>query len=253
MKIITWNVNGLRACMGKGLFDYLRNADANIVALQETKTNEPLPEFTLPGYSGEWNSGERLGYSGTVCLFKDEPKAISHGFGNERLDKEGRLITLEYPAFFFVNTYVPNSQGGLDRWYYRLEWDDAMLDYLDSLQERKPVIVGGDFNVARDYIDVYPENLRNEKNPPGFIQEERDGFNALLDIGLTDIYRELHPARERAYSWWSSRMNKRSENRGWRIDYFLMSESLLPKVKSCEIRSDIHGSDHAPIELLIEL
>jgi exodeoxyribonuclease-3 len=160
---------------------------------------------------------------------------------------------LEYPAFYFINVYVPNSQGGLDRWYYRLDWDTSFLKYLDNLQKRKSVIVGGDFNVARDYIDVYPENLRNNKNPNGFLSEERDGFNALLEIGFVDVFRELNPTKERAYSWWSNRLKKRLENRGWRLDYYLISENLMAKVKSCEIHSDILGSDHAPIELVISL
>jgi exodeoxyribonuclease-3 len=253
MKIVTWNVNGVRACMGHGLLDYLTAVNADIVALQETKTNEPLSELTLPGYATAWNAGERLGYSGTACLFKQKPLSVRNGADDDRLDKEGRLITLEYPAFYFVNTYVPNTQGSLERWYYRLDWDAAFLDYLYSLQVEKPIIVAGDFNVARDYIDIFPENLRNIKDPSGFRSEERDGFNSLLDIGLIDVFRELHPGVERAYSWWSNRLNKRSENRGWRIDYFLVSKSLLKKVKSCEIRADISGSDHAPVEMVVKL
>ncbi len=253
MKLITWNVNGLRACMGKGMENFLTTAKADIVAIQETKMNTPEIDFLSAGYMADWNCGERLGYSGTVCLYKNKPLSVTNGFGNERLDSEGRMITLEYPSFNFVNAYVPNSQGGLDRWYYRLDWDSAFQEYLDDLQRQKPIIVCGDFNVARDYIDVYPENLRNDKNPPGFLSEERDGFNALLDLGLSDVFRELHPTRERAYSWWSNRLKKRDENRGWRIDYFLISDSLMPRVKSCEIRADIFGSDHAPVELDISL
>jgi exodeoxyribonuclease-3 len=200
-----------------------------------------------------WNGGRRSGYSGTACLYKDPPLEIIHGIGIDRLDGEGRLITLEYPSFYFVNAYVPNSQGGLERWYYRLDWDDAFAEYLGNLQEIKPIVVCGDFNVARDYIDVYPENLRNEENPAGFISEERDGFSGLLDLGLVDVYRELYPDRDRAYTWWSSRLNKRSENRGWRLDYFLVSESLFPYVQSCEIRTDVFGSDHAPVEMTIDI
>ena len=241
MKFITWNVNGLRACIGKGLADYLRKADADVVALQEIKTNIPLPDFSFPQYFAEWNGGERLGYSGTVCLFKKKPLTVMRGLGDERFDKEGRLITLEYPTFYFVNAYVPKSQDGLNRWCYRLDWDTAFADYLSNLQKRKPVIVCGDFNVAHNYIDIYPENLRNIENPYGFLTEEREGFNALLGTGLSDVFRELHPAREQAYTWWSNRLNKRKENRGWRLDYFLASDSLLPKVKSCDIRADVYS------------
>ncbi len=253
MNLVTWNVNGLRACIGKGLLDYFAESGADIIAVQETKMNAPEIDFLQIGYLADWNFGKRSGYSGTLCLFKQQPLSVTHGFGDESLDNEGRLITLEYPSFYFINAYVPNSQGGLDRWYFRLDWDAALLDYLETLQRQKPLVVCGDYNVARDYIDVYPENLRNTENPPGFLSEERDGFNALLDIGLSDVFRELHPTQERAYSWWSNRLKKRDENRGWRIDYFLISDSLMPRVKSCEIRSDIYGSDHAPIELNIRL
>lgn len=253
MKIVTWNVNGLRASINNGVADYLRAANADIVALQETKMNEPLSALVLPGYTAAWNAGERLGYSGTVCLFKQKPLSIRTGADNEHLNKEGRIITLEYPTFYFVNTYIPNSQGSLERWCYRLDWDAAFAEYLYGLHIEKPVIVGGDFNVARDYIDVFPENLRNIENPTGFTSEERGGFQALLDIGLVDVFRELHPGQERAYTWWSNRLNKRDENRGWRIDYFLVSDAVLKKVKSCEIRADVFGSDHAPVELKIKL
>jgi exodeoxyribonuclease-3 len=239
--------------MDKGFAAYFACTDADYIALQETKVNAPLTALNRPGYYCEWNCGERLGYSGTVSIYKNKPLAITHSIGDARLDKEGRLITLEYTDFYFVNVYVPNSQGELERWYYRLDWDSAFLVYLENLQNRKPVIVGGDFNVARDYIDIYPENLRNNKNPHGFLSEEWDGLNAILDIGFVDVFRELNPTLEGAYTWWSNRLNKRKENRGWRIDYFLISENLFPKIKSCEIRTDIYGSDHAPIELVIAL
>lgn len=253
MKFISWNVNGLRACINKGLVDYLSSAGSDFVALQETKVNSPFHEMAIPGYDAVWNCGERLGYSGTLSLFNKKPLSVNHGMGNPAFDKEGRLITLEYSNFYFVNVYVPNSQGELERWYYRLDWDSAFLDYLGNLNVRKPVVVGGDFNVARDYIDIFPENLRNNKNPHGFLSEERDGLNAILDHGFIDVFRELNPTQERAYTWWSNRLNKRKENRGWRIDYFLISENLLPKVKRCEIRTDIYGSDHAPLELVVAL
>jgi exodeoxyribonuclease-3 len=255
LKLITWNVNGLRACLEKGLGEYVLSSDADIIALQETKINKPTPiaDYKAVGYRADWNCAERNGYSGTACLFKKNPIMIEHKIGVDELDTEGRVITLNYPDFYFVNVYVPNSQGELERWYYRLDWDTAFREYLTDLQNDKPVIVCGDFNVARDYIDVYPENLRNEKNPHGFLSDERDGFNALLDIGFVDVFRELNPTQEGAYSWWSNRGNKRRENRGWRIDYFLVTGNLLPRVKSYEIRTDIFGSDHAPIEMVIDI
>jgi exodeoxyribonuclease-3 len=250
---VTWNVNGLRACAKKGLVEYLADIEADIIAIQETKVNLPIDNLELPGYGADWCFAERIGYSGTLCFFKDKPLSITHGLGEPKLDTEGRLITLEYPSFYFINSYVPNSQGGLDRWYYRLEWDVSFAGYLEKLQGSKPVIVCGDFNVARDYIDIYPENLRNEENPHGFMTEERDGFNAILDVGCVDVFRELYPDRAGAYSWWSNRLNKRLENRGWRIDYFLVTEQLLPFVHDCKIRADILGSDHAPLEMIIDL
>jgi exodeoxyribonuclease-3 len=255
LKFITWNVNGLRACLEKGLDEYVLLSDADIIALQETKINKPtaIGDYEAFGYRADWNCAARNGYSGTACLFKEKPFSINHSLGVKELDTEGRLIVLSYPDFYFVNVYVPNSQGELERWYYRLEWDAAFREFLDELQNHKPVIICGDFNVARDYIDVYPENLRNEKNPHGFLSDERDGFNALLDIGFVDVFRELNPTQERAYTWWSNRGNKRKENRGWRIDYFLISKKLLPLVKSCVIRTDIFGSDHAPIEMVIDI
>jgi len=252
LTLCTWNVNGLRASLGKGLLDYLRESEPDVVAIQETKTNAPVPDIVLPGYQAVWCFAEKPGYSGTLCLFKEKPLAVTRGLGDTRLDSEGRLITLEYPSHYFVCVYVPNSKGGLDRWYYRLDWDKALLEYLEALHDRKPVIVGGDLNVARSYIDVYPENLL-EADPHGFLTEERDGLNALLEMGLVDVFRELHPDLEGAYSWWSSRLNRRSENKGWRLDYFLTSAQLLPKVRSCKLRPDVFGSDHAPIELVIAL
>jgi len=178
MKLTTWNINGLRACLDKSLVEYALFADADIIAFQETKVNEPIPidDLLSLGYSADWNFAERLGYSGTLCLFTKTPMTITHGLGNKKLDTEGRLITLEYPSFYFLNVYVPNSTGGRERWYYRLEWDGAFLEYIEKLQKNKPVIIGGDFNVAHEYIDVFPENLRNEENPPGFLSEERDSL-----------------------------------------------------------------------------
>jgi exodeoxyribonuclease-3 len=253
MKIASWNVNGLRACWDKGLRDYILDSGADIIGLQETKTSEPLPELETLGFGVDWNSGERPGYSGTVCLFRKKPIAVTHGLDVPKLDTEGRLITLEYPRFFFVNAYVPNSQGGLERWYYRLEWDEAFYVFLERLLQSKPVIVCGDFNVASEYIDIYPENTRNVEKQPGFITEERDAFHALLDSGFADSFRLLHPEETGAYSWWSNRLKKRNENRGWRIDYALVSEELTPLIIDASIRADIMGSDHAPIEVVIGL
>jgi len=253
VKIASWNVNGLRGCIAKGFLDYLRESSPDIIAIQETKVSARVSDVELPGYTAEWAFAERPGYSGTLCLFRRKPLSIAHGLGNLELDQEGRLITLEYKDFYFVCVYVPNSQGGLSRWCFRLDWDTAFRDYLESLQIRKPVIVAGDFNVAHDFIDIYPENLRNNEKPYGFLTEERDGFNALLEIGLVDVFREIYPDTTGAYSWWSNRHNMREKDQGWRIDYFLASAQLLSKVKSCIIRSDVFGSDHAPIELLISL
>ena len=196
MKLITWNVNGLRACLNKSFTDYIFKSGADIIAVQETKLNEKLAEVSSLGYFTAWNFAKRLGYSGTLCLFKDEPLSIIYGFGSEEAETEGRLITLEYTSFYFVNVYVPNSQEGRERWYFRLEWDKKLLKYLTDLQSVKPVIIIGDFNVAHKYIDIYPENLRNEENPYGFLSEERDNFDAILNEGFVDVFRELYPTAQ---------------------------------------------------------
>jgi exodeoxyribonuclease-3 len=254
LKFITWNVNGLRANLEKGLDEYALLSEADIIAFQETKISQPtaIGDYEAFDYHADWNCAVRKGYSGTACLFKEKPILIEHGMGISELDNEGRLITLSYPDFYFVNVYVPTTTGGLDRWYYRLDWDSAFAEYIENLNNRKPVILCGDFNVARNYIDIYPENVLNEKNSHGFTTEERGGFEALIETGLVDVFRELHPKQEGSYTWWSNRGGKRSENRGWRIDYFLVSDVLMPRVKSCIIRSDIFGSDHAPLELVLE-
>jgi len=246
-------VNGLQACIRKGLIDYLQESSPDLFAIQETKVNACQRSAVFEGYYSEWSFAKRLGYSGTACFFKEMPLGTRLGLGNSKLDCEGRLITLDYSCFYLMCVYVPNSQGGLERWYYRLDWDKTFYEYVESLQSRKPVIIVGDFNVARDYIDVYPENLRNEKNPPGFMTEERDAFNSLLDLGLVDVFRELNPDLQGAYTWWSNRLNKRKESRGWRLDYALASERLMPRVQSCVIRSDVYGSDHAPVEVVITI
>ena len=251
MKIISWNVNGLKACLKKGFGEYAAACGADILLLQETKVASGNLPPLLQNYNAAWNFAERKGYSGTLCLFHNEPVSIKHGMGNPSLDREGRLITLEYPEYYVVNVYVPNSQANLARKYYRMDWDRAFREYVCRLQDDMPVIIGGDFNVARDYIDIYPENLRNEKNLPGFTADERDGLEQLIRSGFIDVFRWFYPHREGAYSWWSTRLNKRQENRGWRIDYFLVSEGLIPKLESMTIRDDIFGSDHCPIELMM--
>jgi len=238
--------------LGKGFAEYIQSANADLIALQETKINEPLEEIQQLGYDVEWNFAQRRGYSGTAILYKRKPLRAACGLCDSNFDTEGRIVILEYSAFYFVSVYVPNTQGGLERWYYRLDWDALFLSYLEQLSARKSVIIGGDFNVAHDFIDISPEKLKS-KTPHGFLSEERDGFNALLNSGLTDVFRELNPKQEQAYSCWSNRHNKRSENQGWRIDYFLVSDCLLPKVRNCVIRADIFGSDHAPVEMEIDI
>jgi len=253
MRFVSWNVNGLRACLKKGFIKSLTTFDPDIIALQEIKTSIPIPEAIPPGYSADWYFSERSGYSGVLCLFKSKPLSIRHGFGEAEFDGEGRLITLEYNNFFFLNVYVPNSQGGLHRSCFRHDWDQHFINYIESLHTEKPVVIGGDFNVAHKYLDVFPENCRNETEPAGFLMSERDGFYSLLDVGLIDIFRKLNPELEGAYTWWSNRLHKRNENRGWRLDYFLISEQLRSKVKNCAILTDVLGSDHAPISLTISL
>ena len=246
MKIISWNVNGLRACIKSNASRFFEKADADVYCLQETKG---MADFELPGYHSFWNPAKRPGYSGTLTLSKVAPCSVCYGFGNEKFDAEGRLITLEYPSFYLINAYFPNSQRSLDRQEYRMEWDAELLLFLQQLS--KPVILCGDLNVAKDYIDIYPENLRNEENPPGFRSEEREGFEALLEAGYVDVFRKWYPKRTGAYTWWSNRLNKRLENRGWRLDYFLTSKSMVSDI--CDIRhlTDVLGSDHCPIELTI--
>jgi len=252
VKFITWNVNGLRACIGGGLLDYLRAANADFISLQETKINEPVKELSLQGYSAVWNYAEKLGYSGTACLFRKKPLSVVRGLGDD-CDVQGRLITVEFKMFYLVNMYVPQSQGLLGKKHYRLDWDDAFYNYILKLRRGKPLIVCGDFNVAREYIDIYPDNPRNKKEPDGFKSEERGWLDDLFEIGLADVFRTLHPDAAGAYTWWSGKGYKRNENKGRRLDYFFVSENLLPSVKSCEIRAGVYGSDHAPVEMEVEL
>lgn len=246
MKIISWNVNGLRACIRNNAIRFFQQSDADVICLQETKG---MAEFELPGFYSYWNPAKRSGYSGTLTLSKIAPCSVRYGFGVEKFDDEGRLITLEYPSFFVINAYFPNSQRSFERLEYRMEWDAELLAYLQQLS--KPIILCGDFNVARAYIDIYPENLRNKENPAGFRSEERDNFETLLDAGYVDIFREWYPKRLGAYTWWSNRLNKRLENRGWRLDYFLVSKTLSCDVCGIRHLTDVLGSDHCPIEMTI--
>lgn len=249
MEIVSWNVNGLRACWDKGLKDFITSSNAEIICLQESKVQKEFAPMLETDYFCYWSYADKKGYSGTVCLCKREPLAVTYGMNNADFDNEGRLITLEYDNYYVVNCYVPNSKGSLERRYFRMDWDIAFREYLQGLQYDKPVIVCGDFNVAFSYIDIYPENLLNEENPTGFLDEERDGMQQLFEIGLVDTFRYLYPDKTHAYSWWSNRLYKRNENRGWRIDYFLMSESITHIIKNSGMYSEVYGSDHCPIFL----
>lgn len=246
MKIISWNVNGLEACKRHGFLKFLKNTNADVFCCQEIKSQCPL---AAPDYLQFWNPASRPGYSGTLLLSKRQPLSIQYGMGIERFDTEGRLIAAEYEDYYVVNAYVPNSQASPDRLAYRIAWDAAFYDYITALS--KPVVICGDFNVARDYIDVYPENLRNEKSPPGFVSEEREGLERLLDAGFLDVFRTLYPDAEGAYTWWSNRLKKRLENRGWRLDYFVVSRSLLSYIYGIKHYTDTLGSDHCPISLIL--
>lgn len=246
MKIVSWNVNGLAACKRKGFLRVLARSCADIFCCQEIKTQCPL---STPGYLQFWNPASRPGYSGTLTLARKAPISVRYGMGVGRFDEEGRLILLEYEEFYVTNVYVPNSQSGLARLEYRTAWDAALREFLRSLD--KPVILCGDFNVARGYIDIYPENLRNEVELPGFQSQEREGMDQLLDLGLIDVFRTWYPQVEGAYTWWSMRLKKRLENRGWRLDYFLISETLMPMVQNITHHTDILGSDHCPISLVL--
>lgn len=251
MKCVSWNVNGLRACMGKGFEDIFRTFDADIFAVQETKMQEGQAQLNADGYFRYWHSAEKKGYSGTLVLAKQEPKSVSYGLGvDAEQDREGRVITLEYPDFWFVNCYVPNSQDGLKRLDYRVEWDKAFRGYLSELNRQKPVIICGDLNVAHREIDI--KNPKTNRKNAGFTDEERRDMDLLLEIGLTDTYRHLNPDKEGAYSWWSYRFNARARNAGWRIDYFLVSAALEKNIKNAEIHADILGSDHCPVSLELD-
>jgi exodeoxyribonuclease-3 len=251
MKFISWNVNGLRACVGKGFSDFFEQADADFFCLQETKLQEGQIQLDLPGRVQYWNYAQKKGYSGTAIFAKEPPISVTYGVGVEHLDTEGRLITLEYPDFYLVTCYTPNAQQGLARIDHRLEWDEAFRNYLKALDAHKSVIVCGDLNVAHQEIDL--KNPASNRGSAGFSDEERDSFGKLLDAGFTDSFRFLHPDATGMYSWWSYRFNARANNAGWRIDYFLVSNRIAHKITATPIHSQVFGSDHCPVELDIEL
>ena len=251
MRLISWNVNGLRACMGKGFLDFFNGIGADAVCLQETKMQPHQLELELPGYVQFWNSAEKKGYSGTAIFTKHQPLAVTYGIGMPEHDAEGRVITCEYEHFYLVTVYTPNAQQGLARIDYRMAWEDAFRDYLLELDRVKPVIVCGDMNVAHNEIDL--KNPGPNRGNAGFSDQERAAFSRLLDSGFTDTFRALHPELAGVYSWWSYRFHARDNNAGWRIDYFLVSDRLRDKVETASILTEVYGSDHCPVMLEIEL
>lgn len=251
MKLISWNVNGLRACLGKGFGDYFAQQDADFFCLQETKMQPGQAQIPAPGYAEYFNSAEKKGYSGTAILAKREPLSVAYGMGSELHDHEGRLITLEYEDFYLVTVYTPNSQRELTRLQYRLCWEEDFRMYLMRLDEKKPVIICGDMNVAHQEIDL--KNPKTNQNNAGFTPQERAAMTKLLGSGFVDTFRYLHPDETGAYSWWSYMFQARAKNAGWRIDYFLVSERLKEKVREARIDSAVMGSDHCPVVLDIDL
>lgn len=250
MKMISWNVNGLRACVTKGFLDVFQSLDADIFALQETKLQPHQIDLELPGYQQFFNSAEKKGYSGTAIFTRREPLDVRYGIGIPEMDTEGRVITLDMGDYYFVTTYTPNSQSELARLDYHMKWDDAWRDLLCRLKAEKPVIACGDLNVAHTEIDL--KNPKTNRRNAGFTDEEREKFSALLDAGFIDTWRYQHPGVEQVYSWWSYRFKAREKNAGWRIDYFVVSEDLAPRIVSTDIHTDIFGSDHCPVELVID-
>lgn len=249
MKFISWNVNGLRACEGKGFSDIFRQTDADFFCLQETKMQAGQLDLQFDGYESYWNYAEKKGYSGTAIFTKHKPLSVSYGMGIDEHDHEGRLITLEMEDFYLVTVYTPNSQDGLRRLEYRMKWEDDFREYLMKLDAVKPVIVCGDMNVAHEEIDL--KNPKTNRKNAGFTDEEREKFSILLDNGFTDTFRYLYPDKKDAYSWWSYRFHAREKNAGWRIDYFVISNRLADNIKSASIHSEIYGSDHCPVEIVL--
>lgn len=250
MKLISWNVNGLRACMNKGFLDFFKVTDADIFCVQETKMQREQAEFDFPGYQEYWNSAVKKGYSGTAVFTKTQPLTVTYGIGIEEHDQEGRVITAEFPEFYLVNVYTPNSQRELERLAYRQVWEDAFRTYLLGLDAKKPVLVCGDMNVAHHDIDL--KNFKSNRGNAGFTDEERAKFTELLAAGFTDSFRHLYPDKEGAYTWWSYMFKARQHNAGWRIDYWLVSNRWADKIEDSLIYSDILGSDHCPVGLLLK-
>lgn len=250
MKFVSWNVNGLRACIGKGFLDYFMETDADVFCLQETKLSDGQLSLELPGYRLYWNYADKKGYSGTAVFAKEEPVSVTYGVGVPELDTEGRMITLEYPNFYLVTCYTPNAQRELARIDHRLNWDEAFRARLMALDANKPVIVCGDLNVAHKEIDL--KNPAANRGNAGFSDQERESFQKTLDLGFTDSFRYLHPEETGAYSWWSYMFHAREKNAGWRIDYFLVSNRAASQIREANIRSEILGSDHCPVELVLD-
>ena len=250
MKFVSWNVNGLRACVGKGFLEYFKEVDGDIFCLQETKLQEGQIDLPLEGYYQYWNYAEKKGYSGTAIFTKREPLSVQYGIGIEKHDKEGRVITLEFGDYYFITVYTPNSQSELARLSYRMEWEDDFRGYLKALEEKKPVIFCGDLNVAHKEIDL--KNPKTNRKNAGFTDEERGKFTELVETGFVDTFRYFYPEQEGIYSWWSYRFRAREKNAGWRIDYFMVSESLRGRLREAKIDTQIMGSDHCPVILEIE-
>lgn len=251
VKLVSWNVNGLRACLKKGFLDSVGGLNADIICLQETKMERGQAQVDLPGYHEFWNSAEKKGYSGTAVFSRMEPLSVSYGMDLDKHDHEGRLITLEYPDFWLVNCYTPNAQDGLARIDYRMEWEDDLRSYLMSLDQTKPVVYCGDLNVAHEEIDL--KNPKTNRGNAGFSDQEREKMTALLSSGFADTFRRLYPERTGAYSWWSYRFHARENNAGWRIDYFIVSERLMERVKDASIHTEVFGSDHCPVSLELDI
>lgn len=250
-KLISWNVNGIRACAGKGFIDFFNSIDADIFCIQESKMQEGQLTLDMPGYHQFWNYADKKGYSGTAIFTKEEPISVANGIGIDEHDHEGRVITLEYEGFYMVTVYTPNSQNELARLDYRMKWEEDFRAYLKKLEENKPVIVCGDMNVAHKEIDL--KNPKTNRKNAGFTDEEREKMTVLLNDGFIDTFRYFYPDQENIYSWWSYRFKAREKNAGWRIDYFLTSERLKDKLVDAKIHTDIMGSDHCPVELDIDL
>ena len=250
MKLVSWNVNGLRACMNKGFKDFMDSVDADVFCVQETKMQREQANFEFPGYFEYWNSAEKKGYSGTAIFSKVEPISVSYDMSIEEHDKEGRIICAEYDKFYLVNVYVPNAQRDLARLPYRVTWEDAFRNYVGELNAKKPVLICGDMNVARNFIDI--KNAKNNVGNAGFTNEERAKMEELLQSGFVDSYRHLYPDKEGAYTWWSYMFKAREKNVGWRIDYFLVSQKLQDEIADALIYPEIMGSDHCPVGLILK-